>query len=159
MHNNIKTITENTINWALEYLGKKDYVFKCLGFVNHALGHSNNIEISITSSAKQAAETYSADTSTGTPPRGSFVFYSSTGIIKGVSKNWGHVGLALDDGRVIHAWDVIRINDYREIETLKSAPGWTAPKYIGWVSIEKVLEINNYNYTCSNKDNTIQNTL
>ena len=41
----LEQIIDNTITWAMKYLGKKDYAFKCLGFVNHALGYSNGIEI------------------------------------------------------------------------------------------------------------------
>ena len=140
MNIDLERITENALDWAMKYLGKKDYAFKCLGFVNHALGYSNGIEISVTSYAKEAADIYKANNSTGTPPKGSFVFYDCSGTIKGVSKNWGHVGLALEDGKDIHTWDVIRINDYKEIEILKNAPGWTTPKYIGWVSIERILK-------------------
>lgn len=138
----LEQIIDNTITWAMKYLGKKDYTLKCLGFVNHALGQSNDIEISVTNYAKEAADIYQANTSTGIPSKGSFVFYDCSGTIKGVRKNWGHVGLALGDGMVIHTWDVIRINDYKEIESLKNAPGWTTPKYIGWVSIERVLKSN-----------------
>ena len=52
--------------------------------------------------------------------------------------NWGHCGISLGDGRIIHAWDTVRIDDYREIEAMTALSG-DRPGYIGWVPIESVL--------------------
>ena len=52
--------------------------------------------------------------------------------------NWGHCGICLGEGRVIHAWDIVRIDDYLKIENLTSIVG-EHPKYIGWVPIARVL--------------------
>ena len=52
--------------------------------------------------------------------------------------NWGHCGVSLGDGEVIHAWDIVRIDDYRAIENLTSLTG-NHPKYLGWVALERVL--------------------
>ena len=52
--------------------------------------------------------------------------------------NWGHCGISLGDGRIIHAWDTVRIDDYREIEAMTALSG-DHPGYIGWVPIESVL--------------------
>ena len=52
--------------------------------------------------------------------------------------NWGHCGISLGDGRVIHAWDVVRIDDFMQIESMTSMAG-THPRYIGWVPLKRVL--------------------
>jgi cell wall-associated NlpC family hydrolase len=73
------------------------------------------------------------------PERGAFVFYDC--ICQGSEGpvNWGHCGISLGDGRVIHAWDTVRINDYREIEAMTALSG-DRPRYIGWVPIVRVLK-------------------
>ena len=45
-----------------------------------------------------------------------------------------HIG----DGRVIHAWDMVRIDDYLEIEELTALTG-DHPRYLGWVALYRVL--------------------
>lgn len=140
MKKGFEKIVDNTIDWAMKYLDSTDYSFKCLGFVKDALELSNNIKIFEVNCAKESADIYQAHKSKGIPPKGSFVYYDCIGSIKGLEKNWGHVGLAIDDGLVLHTWDKIRINHYREIETLLNAPGWTKPKYIGWVSIKNIMD-------------------
>ena len=52
--------------------------------------------------------------------------------------NWGHCGICLGEGQVIHAWATVRIDDFRQIEQLTSPIG-EHPRYIGWVPIERVL--------------------
>ena len=42
-------------------------------------------------------------------------------------------------GRIIHAWNMVRIDDYREIEAMTALPG-DHPKYIGWVPVERILK-------------------
>ena len=46
--------------------------------------------------------------------------------------NWGHCGMSFGDGRVIHAWDMVRVDDYLAIEKLTAFTG-DHPKYLGWV--------------------------
>jgi cell wall-associated NlpC family hydrolase len=74
----------------------------------------------------------------GEPERGAFVFYdclcqSEDGIV-----NWGHCGISLGKGQVIHAWSTVRIDDFRQIEQLTSPIG-EHPRYIGWVPLRRVL--------------------
>ena len=47
-------------------------------------------------------------------------------------------GISLGAGRVIHAWDKARIDDYLEIEKLTALTG-DHPKYLGWVPLSRVL--------------------
>ena len=139
-NNKLNLLIENAIIWAKSQIGSIDYCTKCLAFVEDSLERSNNIEIFGGDTAKESAELYEAYKKTSIPPKGAFVFYDCFGEIGGVSKNWGHVGLACDNGEIIHAWDKVRIDDYIGVEKLNSAPGWTQPRFIGWVPIERVLK-------------------
>lgn len=139
MDKNYNIIIENAIQWAFTYIGSTDYQFMCLGFVEDALERSNNIEIFGGDTAKESADLYKDSMQTEVPPKGTFVFYNCIGIIDGITKNWGHVGLAIGDRKVIHAWDKVRVDMYLDIESLITAPGWERPQYIGWVPLERVL--------------------
>jgi cell wall-associated NlpC family hydrolase len=129
----------NAVDWAKEHLSSKEYCYYCLAFVEDALERSNNIEIFGGDSAKESADLYEAYKHTDTPPKGTYVFYDCLGAINGEYKNWGHVGLSIGNGDVIHAWDKVRIDNYLDIERLMAAPGWDKPKLIGWVSLERIM--------------------
>jgi cell wall-associated NlpC family hydrolase len=133
---------ENAIKWAREQLGSSAYSFLCLAFVENAYEEGNKIEIFGADSAKASAELYGVQRSPFAPPRGTFVFYDCSGPspIDGVEKNWGHVGLSCGDGKVIHGWDRVREDDYLAVEQLQGAPGWTQPRYLGWTSVERILQ-------------------
>lgn len=129
---------ENMIAWAEKEIGNPKYAGWCLSFIEDALEQSNGIEIFGGDSAKESCETYRDSLRAGPPERGAFVFYDclcpcETGIV-----NYGHCGIGLGDGRVIHAWDVVRIDGYWQIENM-TAPTGDHPKYLGWVPIERVL--------------------
>lgn len=126
-------------SWALDKLGRHEYMGWCLSFCEDALEISNEIEIFGGDSAKESSELYRDAMQQGVPERGAFVFYDC--LCKnevGELVNWGHVGIALDDGKVIHAWDVIRTDSYIEIESLIALTG-DHPRYIGWVPVSRVL--------------------
>ncbi|MBM0067508.1 NlpC/P60 family protein [Alkalicoccobacillus gibsonii] len=131
---------DNAISWAEDRLGSIDYAYICLAFVEDALERSNHIEIFGGDSAKESANLYAESISEGIPQKGSFVFYDCSGPINGDYKNWGHVGLSIGHGKVIHAWDKVRINGYLDIENLSGAPGWNSPKIIGWVPLERIMQ-------------------
>jgi cell wall-associated NlpC family hydrolase len=139
MDKNYDDYITNAIEWAKGHLNSKEYCYICLAFVEDALERSNNIEIFGGDTAKESADIYEANKQTGMPPKGTFVFYDCTGIINGEHKNWGHVGLSIGNGEVIHAWDMVRINNYLDVEKLTSAPGWEKPKFIGWVSLDRIM--------------------
>src|SRR5262249_35059210 len=44
------------------------------------------------------------------PPRGALVFWSWTGTVDGKTRNWGHVGISLGNGRVISTLFYDRVN-------------------------------------------------
>ncbi len=130
---------ENAIKWAREQLESRADASLCLSFVEDAYEEGNGIEIFGESSAKESADQYGVQTSPSIPPRGAFVFYDCSGMLHGVKKNWGHVGLSCEDGNIIHGWDQVREDNYLAIEQLQGPPGWTRPQYIGWVSVERIL--------------------
>lgn len=140
MNLNVNQIIDNAITWAVAQEGSPEYCLICLAFVEDALERSNNIEVFGGDYAAESAEIYEAWRNTSEPPKGAFVFYDANGVINGEVKNWGHVALCIGAGKVVHAWDKVRIENYLEIENLKGAPGWTKPVYKGWVPVERVLE-------------------
>jgi len=103
------------------------------------LEKSSGIEIFGGNSAKESAVLYADGMRRGIPERGAFVFYDC--ICQGPDGpvNWGHCGISLGDGRIIHAWDAVRIDGYRDIEAMTALSG-DHPKYIGWVPVERVLK-------------------
>ncbi|HHV60909.1 MAG TPA: C40 family peptidase [Clostridiaceae bacterium] len=132
------TYVENAIKWAKEKASLKEYMFKCLAFVEDAYGISNNVEIFGGSCARESADEYEACKNSGIPPAGAFVFYDTYGTIHGEYKNYGHVGLHIGNGEIIHAWDKIRIDNYLDVQKLPTAPGWTSLKLIGWEPVERI---------------------
>jgi hypothetical protein len=128
----------DAIRWAQEHLGATDYATRCLAFVEDAYEESNHVEIFGGSSAKESADEYEAGQNQGEPPIGAFVFYDCSGPIRDEDQNWGHVGLHIGEGKVIHAWDKVRIDDYLDVQNLPPAPGWTQPQFIGWAPIERI---------------------
>ena len=134
------TYVDRAIRWAMEALDSTEYQTLCLKFVEDAYEISNDIELDGCSTAKESADACNAQENVGVPPRGAYVFYDCWGTIEGKRRNWGHVGLSMGDGRVIHAWDRVRVDHYLDIQNLEAGPGWTRPEYIGWAPVSVVLE-------------------
>jgi hypothetical protein len=127
----------HAIHWAQAQVGSAAYPFRCLAFVEDAYECANRVEIFGGSTAAESAEEYGARSNRQhLPPRGAFVFYECFGPLRGEYKNWGHVGLCLGEAQVIHAWDKVRQDHYLDVERLTPAPGWSAPRYIGWTPVE-----------------------
>ncbi len=131
-------LIENMIRWAEDRLGETQYAGWCLSFIEDALEIPNGIEIFGGDSAKESAVLYADAMREGEPERGAFVFYDCICMSEQGPVNWGHCGIALGNGDVIHAWDVVRIDHYQEIERMTALSG-DRPRYIGWVSLERVL--------------------
>ncbi|MBR5342264.1 MAG: hypothetical protein IK149_00040 [Oscillospiraceae bacterium] len=129
---------DNMLRWAESRLGDTDYAGWCLSFIEDALERGNEIEIFGGDSAKASAELYADEMRQGLPERGAFVFYDCLCLSEAGPVNWGHCGISLGDGRLIHAWDRVRIDDYLKVERLTALSG-DHPRYIGWVPVERVL--------------------
>ena len=139
MDEKVPVLIENMIRWAEEKLGDTQYCGWCLSFIEDALEISSGIEIFGGDSAKASAELYADALKTGLPERGAFVFYDCLCMSDDGPVNWGHCGIGLGDGRVIHAWDRVRTDDYLRIEKLTAVGTNDHPCYIGWVPVERVL--------------------
>jgi len=132
-------IITNMINWAKGQLGNTEYAGWCLSFIEDALEISNDIEIFGGDSAKESSEMYKDGLKQGEPELGAFVFYDCLCINEdGQPVNWGHCGIYLGNGDVIHAWDKVRIDNLYAIQDLTAMSG-DHPKYLGWVSVERVM--------------------
>ena len=106
-----------------------------------AYERSNAIELQGAASAAESSALHDLRPyeAASPPPAGAYVFYACGGPVDGIRREWGHVGLALGDGGVAHAWDVVRIDDAAAIPGLSPASGWSAPRLIGWATPEDVL--------------------
>ena len=138
METKFETYTTNAIHWAQEHLGATEYAGRCLAFVEDAYEESNHVEIFGGDDAQESADEYGAAQNRGEPPIGAFVFYACAGPVEDEVKHWGHVGLCIGEGKVIHALDIVRIDDYRDVQNLSPAPGWSQPQFIGWAPIERI---------------------
>lgn len=130
------------VDWALARVGDRSYALRCLAFVEDAYERANQIEVFGGATATESAELYGLEPyrEDDPPPAGSLVFYAAEGPIGGQRRDWGHVGLALGDGRVIHAWDEVRVDPATELQGLTPAEGWTTPVIIGWTPRDRVLQ-------------------
>ena len=134
-----EALIKNMIAWAEQRLDTAKYAGWCLSFIEDALEQGNGLEIFGGDSAKGSGELYADAMQSGEPPRGVFVFYDCLcRDEQGALVNWGHCGIGLGGGKVIHAWDTVRTDDFRQIEKLTALSG-DHPKYIGFVPLERVL--------------------
>lgn len=131
-------MVDHMISWAEHKIGDFDYAGWCLSFIEDALEISNGIEIFGGDSAKESADFYADAMCADVPERGAFVFYDCICIGENGPVNWGHCGIGPGNGNVIHAWDKVRIDHYKDIEKMTALSG-DKPKYIGWVPVERVL--------------------
>ncbi|UMZ73791.1 stalk domain-containing protein [Natranaerofaba carboxydovora] len=114
--NSSNEIVENAISWAKNRKGNTDYYHRCLLFVQDA--YKNGGEIGLKGlpwgSARNAAEIMNApDNVDKTIPKGALVFFDWYGNVNGTQKNWGHVGIALEEGEIgeieyIHADKIVK---------------------------------------------------
>jgi hypothetical protein len=134
-------LTGAAVAWALAHVGDRQYALRCLAFVEDAYERPNGIEVFGGASATESAAIYGVQPydATRQPPAGSLVFYACSGPAGGAWRSWGHVGLALGDGRVVHAWDQVRVDDALSVEGLPPAPRWSQPALLGWTPPDRVL--------------------
>ncbi len=134
----LNELIENMIRRAESQIGSTEFAGWCLLFIEDALEISNGIEIFGGDSAKESCEMYRDALRDEAPERGAFVFYNCLCPSDDGPVNWGHCGISFGDGRIIHAWDKVRIDGYLQIEELTALTG-DHPKYIGWVPVSRVL--------------------
>lgn len=102
--------------------GTKAYSYLCLKFVGECFGAAG-LSVPTYGYAANAASKLVSSTSTN-PPRGAVVFWDWWGTIDGVYKNWGHVGISLGDGEVLHAdYNGIKVTGLY-IDSSRTYRGW-----------------------------------
>jgi len=136
---NPDALIANAIAWATAKLGETRYATFCLGFVEDAFERGNDIQLDGYATAKEAADGYGTYDDSGVPPRGALVFYDWWGKINSTDKNWGHVGISLGDGCVIHALAEVRIDVIRDVVALLPPNEANPPRYVGWVPVSASL--------------------
>ena len=134
----------HAVSWALKQLGSAKYPALCYAFCEDAYELGGNIVLDGQGrTAREAADYYLPRASTdpsACPPLGSYVFFDCFGELKGKYRNWGHMGLSLGEGRIVHSWDgVVRLDEIRAVAALPALPGWTQPVYTGWCPPELIL--------------------
>jgi hypothetical protein len=109
--------------------------------VEDAFERANQIEVFSEASAALAADTLDLAPfdPEHAPPAGALVFYACGGPLGGVVREWGHVGIAIGDGTVVHAWDEVRVDAIPEVPRLQPAAGWTPPRLLGWAAAAQLL--------------------
>jgi hypothetical protein len=129
------------LDWALARRGDRSYAGRCLAFVEDAFERANQIEVFGEKSAAEAADAFDLTPfdPADPPPAGALVFYACGGPLDGLVRDWGHVGIALGDGPLVHAWDEVRVDAALEVPRLQPAAGWTAPRLIGWAAAAQLL--------------------
>lgn len=133
-------IIENMIRWAKRETGNREYAGQYLSFINDALEKSGGSAVFVGNSANDSSESYSSALRFGAPERGALVFYDCLYRGENAPANYGHCGIALDGGAVIHALNDVRIDNYLAIEKLTSRNG-DHLRYIGWVEIDRLLAL------------------
>ena len=127
---------ESAIKWA-EEADKNSHEWEgyCLRFVSQAYGLGVNVNPKTTgwsspndAISKLGDKFYPASKSCN-PPRGALVMFSALGEYE----PYGHIGIYLGNGKVIHAYVTPRVNDLagkdgvEQLSTIGSYIGWTYP--------------------------------
>ncbi|MGI5911596.1 MAG: stalk domain-containing protein [Syntrophomonadaceae bacterium] len=127
---------ESAIAWAIENLGRTDYNYRCLGFVQDAYRNGGLILTGkLANTAKNTATNFNAEANKDkVVPRGAAVFYNWEGTVGGITQNWGHVGIALQTGKHDEI-DIINALDEVSIDSGGYFAYYTDMDYIGWAWI------------------------
>ena len=136
-----EALAASAVRWALARVGERTAPGRCLAFVEDAYERANGIEIFGGSSASESAAQYGTRPydEAEPPPAGALVFYACGGPVDGIHRDWGHVGLAIGDGRVVHALDEVRVDDVAAVGMLDLGPGWSRARLVGWTPPARVL--------------------
>lgn len=113
--------SSGAVQWALKQQGRTDYYFWCLRFVANAFG-AQYAGYNTAQLAANALGTRDRGLSAARAPYGALVFFRYVGR-DGIS--YGHVGISLGDGRMVHAVATVRVDH------IDSSNYWRS-NYLGW---------------------------
>jgi len=126
---------ESAIAWAIENIGRTDYDYRCLAFVQDAYRNGGLTFGKTANTAKNAATIFNAEANKDkVVPRGAAVFYDWEGTVGGITQNWGHVGIALQTGKHDEI-DIINAMNGVNIDSGGYFAYYTDMNYIGWAWI------------------------
>ena len=118
-----RAIVEGAISWGNSQMGSTAYNGYCQKFVNHCFMNAGWGGVSFVS-ARVCGDALITNTSVSDVPRGAVVFFDST------DHNYGHIGISLGDGTMIHAGHKgVEITNFTNASYLKS---WYHIIYRGW---------------------------
>lgn len=122
------TVADRAVAWALARQGDRSYDYWCLRFVVHAYSAAGR-PIPSAEWAKQWWDQRPSAQRRGdlNPPKGALVFWSWVGTLDGVTRDWGHVGISLGDGRVVSS--KFRTGSGVHVFRLADARA----SYLGWI--------------------------
>jgi hypothetical protein len=127
---------ESAIAWAIENIGRTDYEYRCLRFVQDAYRNGGlTLTGTLGDTAKNTAINFNAEANKDkVVPRGAAVFYNWEGTVGGTTQNWGHVGIALQTGKHDEI-DIINAMETVSIDSGAYFAYYTNMDYIGWAWI------------------------
>ena len=121
---------EAAISWAMDKAGRREWSNYCLRFVANAFRQRSPEPEGEWDSAWDAVNgdedfdlVLQDSDNWRSAPRGALIFFGQTDDNKD-----GHVGIYLGDGRIIHAYGIVKTNTISETESLPKVG-----HYIGWV--------------------------
>ena len=115
---------EAAVSWAKERLGRGDWSGLCMRFVANAFMQKEH-EPAGYNAIDGAKEFYRFDQEPNgwlKAPKGALIFFDKEG-----TNDYGHVGIYLDNGSIIHAYGTVRVNTVEEV-IVKPDVG----RYLGW---------------------------
>lgn len=133
---------EKAINLARSQDGKEDWKGYCLGFVGQAFGQESTGWLSPVDAIEKLGDRFYPVEKCQNPPRGALIFFSAKGKWCGASygcidlADYGHIGIYLGHGEVLHAYGRVRTQTLTAVEQLattdsKGNKSWI-DSYIGW---------------------------
>lgn len=120
-------------NWKENNMGSIDYNEECLRFVQDAYEKGAGLPLYRYAYATLAGEkTKAKENKYEKIPRGALVYFDWTGEVEGEIRNWGHVGLALGEGQMIHAHGTVKKGSIEKLNKIKGYDyiGWAWPDFI-----------------------------
>lgn len=130
---------EEAISWANNEIGNDEWTNLCLKFVSLAYGLGANVNAKTTgwdwpndAINELGTKFYSID-NCGNPPRGALIFFSGQGRHPKTKINYekyGHIGIYLGDGEVIHAYETVKIQNIIGAKGIEGEE--FIDSYIGW---------------------------
>lgn len=150
---------ESAISWAISQEGKTAWSGYCLGFVAKAFGQESSGWTSPEDARKKLGNRFYPAATDWNPPRGALVFFSAKGTWCDAPygcidlADYGHIGIYLGNGGVVHAYGAVKVQSIVEIEQLSGRDSkgneFEIGSYIGWAYPPREWLENHLTGTCA----------